>query len=880
MWQKVQAFFTEPPRRPIHKSLVRWMWIGAGALVLITLVLFIVLSFGNLPSVKELENPKSELATIIYASDGRILGRYYTENRVPVPYDSLSPYLVQALISTEDERFFQHSGIDFEALMRVAVKTLILGQQSAGGGSTITQQLAKLLFTGQRARDLKERAFQKLKEWIIAIQLERRFTKEEIIAMYLNKFNFIYGAYGIQAASEIYFDKSQRNLKVEEAAMLVGMLKNPSLYNPVRRPDTVMHRRMVVLNQMRKNGFFGRAEYDSLKQLPLQQINPAKEKESDSFELFRKTHIDGLATYFRAELAKEVKTILNDVAPKKPDGTPYDIYRDGLRIYTTIDYDMQSIAEKVMLKHMASRQKVFFRYWRDRDPWTYTTRSELDIPLATRREVLDRLVRETVRYQDLRENHLTGPLTKLQDRFPDFHFHPDDRELVRLAKATQIRGYLDTLQKNQILSPELARDYDRILRSNAYKDFLPSWNNFKEKVRESFSTPIPMKVFTYGNAELEKDTLMTPLDSIKYHRMFLQTGILGVDPRNGQVKIWIGGVNQKYFQYDHVRANRQVGSTFKPFVYATAIQEMGFSPCFPVYDIPQSIKAGQEGGFYLERDWTPKNADTAYTGELLTLKDGLRKSKNTISVFLMKQLGTTVPVLNLIDNMGIDKNQRLPNDPDRYRITRGPSICLGSTDLTVEEMTGAYTTFANDGAYRKPQYLLRIEDKNGKELYSDYQDTRQALSSQTNYVMVEMLRYAKGGGFGNIRSDVGGKTGTTNEHVDGWYMGITPQLVVGTWVGGEERWIRFRDLLYGQGAWMAKPFFLRFLEELEQNPQTGYDPTATFFRPPGPLGIELNCGNYDQPQDDQIRDWEYSNPLEEDMFGDEYSGDPEGLFEP
>ncbi len=871
IWNRIQEFFRDPPRRHVHKILILALWIASGLIVLATLILFVALSFTDLPSLKQLENPKSELATLIYASEGELMGRYYTENRIPVPFDSLSPYLVQALVATEDERFYKHSGIDFEALMRVAVKTLILRQESAGGGSTITQQLAKLLFTGQVARNLQERAFQKLKEWIIAIRLERKFTKHEIIAMYLNKFNFIYGAYGIQAASEIYFNKPQRQLKIEEAAMLIGMLKNPSLYNPVRRPDTVVHRRMVVLNQMRRNGLLGQVEYDSLKQLPLQSFSA-----DSTFTLYKNTHIDGLATYFRAELAKEVRNILNTVAPKKPDGSPYDIYRDGLRIYTTIDYDMQALAEKVMIKHMASRQQVFFRHWRNRDPWTYRTRSELDIPLATRTETLNRLIRETLRYQDLRSTYLTNDLEELEQAFPDFNFHQDDRELVRLEKAVVKPSYLDTLRKYNILSDDQIKTYQKVLRSTTYKKLQGPWKSFREKVEKDFSTPTNMRVFTYENAQLEKDTVMSPLDSIKYHRMFLQTGIMATDPRSGQVKVWIGGVNQKYFQYDHVRANRQVGSTFKPFIYATAIAEQGFSPCYKVYDIPQSIKAGREGGFNLPKDWTPRNADTTYTGELLTLKDGLRKSKNTISVYLMKQLGTTVPVLNLIDKMGIDKDQRLPNNPNRYRITRGPSICLGATDLTVEEMTGAYMTFANDGNYRKPQYLLRIEDNNGKILFSEFQDPIPALNSKANYVMIEMMRYAKGGGFGNIKSDVGGKTGTTNEHVDGWYMGITPQLVVGTWVGGEERWIRFQTLLYGQGAYLAKPFFLRFLEALEANEKVGYNSDLRFYRPPGGLGIELDCGAYDERQDDELLDWQKENTLEEGMFGDEYTGPPNG----
>ncbi|MCB0581318.1 MAG: penicillin-binding protein, partial [Phaeodactylibacter sp.] len=380
-----------------YRKITRWMWyISLGGLGAI-LLSFFILSFTNLPSVQQLENPKSEEASQLFAANGEVIGRYYTENRVPVSYSELSPHLVNALIATEDERYHEHSGIDFPALGRVAIKTVLLGQRSSGGASTITQQLAKLLFTGQAASNMTERIIQKLKEWIIAVRLERRYTKEEIIAMYLNKFNFINGAYGIKAASEIYFGKPQDSLSISEAAVLVGMLKNPSLFNPMRRPDTVLHRRMVVFKQMQNNGMISQEEYDTLRQLPL------------GINFTRQTHVDGIAPYFRMELAKDIKSILERKEFRKSDGSAYDIYRDGLRIYTTIDPDMQRLAEEVMAKHMAKVQNAFWNTWKAvrKDPWEFTSGSEHEVPVSIRKESLKDLVRKSDRYQNLRAKYLS-----------------------------------------------------------------------------------------------------------------------------------------------------------------------------------------------------------------------------------------------------------------------------------------------------------------------------------------------------------------------------------------------------------------------------------------------------------------------------------------
>lgn len=839
--------FLNSSDKPIHNSIIKWMWYLSLGGILGVILLFFILSFTELPSVQQLENPKSEEASQVFASNGEVLGRYYTENRVPVGYKQLSPHLVNALIATEDERFYDHCGIDFEALGRVAFKTVLLGQKSSGGASTITQQLAKLLFTGQKASNIYKRVFQKLKEWIIAVRLERRYTKDEIIAMYLNKFNFINGAYGIKAASEIYFGKTQDSLELYEAAMLVGMLKNPSLFNPLRRPDTVLHRRMVVLKQMQKNRLISESVYDSLRNLPL------------GLNYTRQTHIDGLAPYFRMELAKYIKDVLKREENLKSDGSSYDIYRDGLRIYTTIDPVMQTIAEEEMVKHMKKVQRTFERSWRNLDPWTYRMGSENETSVATRQQSLTRLIRNSDRYQSLRSKYL-DQITESINKEININFSEDDREIERIVAESDKKGVIARLVSQKYITSEIAAQYRKVLQSQHFPTLRTQWEALQEAYKKSFETPVEMRVFAY-NDKMEKDTLMSPLDSIKYHRMFLQTGIMAVDPLSGHVKVWIGGINHKYFQFDHNQTSRQVGSTFKPFVYATAIDQQGFSPCYPVFDRPVTIGPG-DGNFYLQEPWTPKNSDGGYSGELLTLKDGLRKSKNTVSAHLMKQLGDTEPIRDLLDKMGIPKEAKYPNG--RYRVPKSPSICLGATDLTVLEMTGAYTTFANNGSFTRPVFVTRIEDKNGRVIYEEGTDEQPAINPNANYIMVEMLKYA-GTGLGALKSQVGGKTGTTNDYVDGWFMGITPNLVVGTWVGGEDRWIHFRSLTYGQGAYMAKPFFKNFIGRLEKEEDIDYDYTAKFYRPPGDLGIELDCGVYQR--DDLQFEQEYEG--EEDAFGDE-----------
>ncbi len=793
-----------------------WRLIGIG--VLSAILAFVVLSFSNLPDTAELENPKSELASEIIAADGSVLGRYFIENRVPVEFNELSPFIEQALVATEDVRYYNHCGIDFKALARAIVKTGILGNQSAGGASTITQQLAKLLFTGKPGSGF-ERLIQKLKEWIIAVRLERKYTKEEIIKMYLNKFSFLYDSHGIKAASETYFAKSQEDLTVEEAAMLVGMLKNPALYNPKRFSERALQRRSVVLKQMQKNGILSQTEYDSLRQLPL-----------DISRFKRKTHTQGLAQYFRSELAQELKNkiLKGKYARKKADGSPYNIYTDGLKIYTTIDPVIQKHAEDAMEAHMAKLQDKFWKKWKAKrkSPWDYKNDDTTPAELAFRKRKIELMVRSSERYQDMRHRFIGNQKAALEE------------EIDGLRLTDDAIGWMVKDEYPASISGAQRARYRQAMKSGKWNDLKTAWFKFKNAVDKVFDKPVKMKVFAY-NDKMEKDTVMSPLDSVKYHHLFMQIGSLAVDPRTGYVKAWIGGINHKYFAYDHTHSNRQVGSTFKPFIYATAIAQQGVSPCLEVTDMQRTIFANDRN-FGLLEDWTPQNSTGRYSNEKMHLRDALRKSVNSVSVFLMQQLGSVQPVIELLTNMGVD--------PDK--VPPLPSICLGAADLSVFDMTGAYTTFANNGYYTRPTYITRIEDKNGVEIYASEKKDRQALEEEPNYVMVEMLKYASG--YMGVKSEIGGKTGTTNDYVDGWFMGITPNLVVGTWVGGEDRWVRFLTLRDGSGYAMARPFCKDFILRLENDEHADYNVKARFPRPKGDLSIGLDCDDF------------LNNPLDED----------------
>jgi penicillin-binding protein 1A len=574
-------------RMPLYRRIVRFMWIALGLGLLGSCLVFFILSFSDLPDTQELENPRSELATEIYADDGTVIGRYFVENRVPVNFSDLSPHLVEALIATEDERYYNHSGIDLEALGRVIFKTALLGQRSYGGGSTITQQLAKLLFTKQASSNFSTRVVQKLKEWIIAVRLERKYTKEEIIEMYLNKFDFLYEGDGIKAAAETYFDTTQDSLKLEEAAVLVGMLKNPSLYNPISHPENAQRRREVVLKQMVINDLLSETVYDSLRQLPIN---------IDRFE--RRSHNEGTAQYFRGELSKYVTSILQQEENFKSDGTPYNLYRDGLRIYTTIDPDVQASMEEAAVAHMSSLQETFEKHWKGMDPWEYRDQETTQVQLVARDRKRTRMVRNSKRYQTMSDQYLGSTKRDLLALVDGLQLR--DVDIDRLVAAEEDAQYLDQLVQQNLITEEMRSEYRAALREPLWTVLKEKWEQFLPVVDSIFNQPVDMKVFTYETPSMEKDTVMSPMDSILYHHRFLQIGSLAVDPITGHVKGWVGGINYRYFKYDHIGSRRQVGSTFKPFVYATAIAKQGFSPCFEVYDLPQTIFP-EEGNFQFTR---------------------------------------------------------------------------------------------------------------------------------------------------------------------------------------------------------------------------------------------------------------------------------------
>jgi penicillin-binding protein 1A len=802
--------------------------------------MFCVLSF-FIPSFEELENPNSYTATQVLGTNSEVLGRYFVENRVPVNYKELSPHLIRSLVATEDSRFYEHSGIDGEAIGRVVVKTVLMGKKNQGGGSTITQQLAKLLYSDRDFKGMNpiRKTFMlvmtKFREWITAVKLERRYTKEELIAMYLNKFNFINGAYGIRAASEIYFGKSQKDLGPDEAALLIGMLQNPSLNNPLKRPENAKRRRNEVLANVLEKTWLTKEDYKKYAAKPV-----------DMTRFNVQTHSDGLAPYFRMEIRKDIAKIMDDekLNIRKPDGTKYNIYLDGLKVYTTIDPKIQQHAETAMREHMSQLQKKFWKVWKGKNPWTYKVKSDstdADITaeqIELRQRMLRRTVQESGRYLVLRDRYVDPIINAIAKDIPDFEIKDADIENM-MRDETEI-GTIGRLVAMHHITESKAAKYRSIMRNANWGKLRERWKILQEAARVSFSTARKMRIFAY-NSRNETDTTMTPLDSIRYLKMHLQAGVLALDPKSGEVKAWVGGVNYKYFQFDHIRTNRQVGSTFKPFVYATAISERNFTPCSTVQDVQYSIRAN-EGNFKLKEDWVPKNARNDYSRAFLTLKEGLKQSKNTISVYIMKQIGSPDPVRGLVNNMGIDSSARRGGSSKEYRVPKQPSICLGATDLSVMEMTGAYSTFANNGKWIKPTFIKRIEDKNGKILYQAGHEERLALSEQYNYTMVQMLRYVTHGAPGlNVKSDIGGKTGTTNDFVDGWFMGITPTLVVGTWVGGEDRWIRFLNIEDGQGAVMARPIFAKLISKLEKDNSVGFDTKAKFSIPKTGTPIPFEC---------------------------------------
>ena len=746
------------------RKVVKILWIFIALISLVCVFIFFSIAkgwIGYMPPVEDLENPNYKFATEVFSEDGKVLGTYsYSkENRVFVGYNDLSPNIINALIATEDVRFAEHSGIDAYALTRAIVKRGILMQKNAGGGSTITQQLSKQLYSPS-ADNVMERLFQKPIEWVIAVKLERYYTKEEILTMYLNKFDFLNNAVGIKTAAFTYFGCEPKDLKIEEAATLVGMCKNPSLYNPVRYNERSRGRRNVVLDQMRKAGYITEAERDSLQALPLK------------LKYNRVDHKEGLATYFREYLRGVLTAKTPDKANyrgwqmqkyyedsldwennplfgwceknTKKDGTKYNLYTDGLKIYTTLDSRMQQYAEDAVTEHLKELQGYFFKEKKGAKKAPYTFR----------------LTQEQV-------DEILGRAMRLSDRY----------RLMKKAGATEA------------------------------------------EIKKAFDTPEEMSVFSW---EGEKDTIMTPMDSIRYYKFFLRAGFMSMDPRNGHVKAYVGGPNYHYFQYDMAMVGRrQVGSTIKPFLYTLAM-ENGFSPCDEVRHVEYTLI--DENG----KPWTPRNANKKLIGDMVTVKWGLANSDNWITAYLMSKLNP-YNLKRLIHTFGVRNRDIVPS----------VSLCLGPCEISVGEMVSAYTAFPNKGIRVAPLFVTRIEDNDGNVLATFAPEMQEVISVSSAYKMLVMLRAVVNEGTGGrvrrlgVKADMGGKTGTTNYNADGWFMGFTPSLVSGCWVGGEDRDIHFDTMLHGQGASMALPIWTKYMVKVLGDKSLGYDENETFQLPEG-----------------------------------------------
>lgn len=743
----------------MRKTFVRILWGLLCAIVVFLAIAFTSIWFGwvgYMPDIADLQNPISRYASQVYSVDGKILGTYNMnrENRIHVDYDNLSPYLVEALIATEDERFYEHSGIDFIALTRAVVKRGMLGQKSAGGGSTITQQLAKQLYSST-AKSTLERVMQKPIEWVIAVKLERFYTKEEIITMYLNYFDFLHNAVGIKTASDVYFRKEPKNLNLTEAATLIGLCKNPSYYNPVRYPERCMERRNVVLGQMLKVGYITNDEYRKAHDEPL------------ALNFHRIDHKDGMATYFREFLRQymmaekpsldnypswnKVQYSIDSTAWEtdplygwcnknfKKNGEPYNVYTDGLKIFTTIDSRMQRYAEEAVLQHVGHYlQPAFSKENKSKPNAPFTnalTASEV-------KGILNRSIRQSERYRAMKEQGAT-----------------------------------------------------------------------EDEIQKAFRTPVEMSVFTYHG---DVDTVMTPLDSIRYIKSFLRAGFVSMDSHNGAVKAYVGGVDFTHFTYDMAtQGRRQVGSTIKPFLYSLCMSN-GMSPC----DVAPNVQRTYG-------NWTPRNGSRARYGQMVTLKWGLAQSNNWISAYLMSRLNPQ-DFLRILNDFGINTFGAYPS----------MVLCLGPNEVSVCEMVSAYTTFANNGIHCYPMFVSKIEDNEGNVIATFQPRMNEVISEESTYKMLEMLRAVMNGGTGsrmrykyNIECDMGGKTGTTNRNADAWFMGFTPSLVSGCWVGGEDRDIHFDSMRMGQGANMALPVWAYYMKKVFADRSLGYDPNEKFDIP-------------------------------------------------
>lgn len=685
--------------------------------------------FGKLPTFRDLENPKSNLASEVIADDGVVLGTYFVQNRSNVRYNELSPNLVQALIATEDKRFYRHSGIDYRRTFTIIFHTLVGNKQ---GASTITQQLALNLFSEGRARNTGKRIIQKFQEWITAVRLERNYTKEEIITMYFNTVDFgAYNTYGIKSAARTYFNTTPDKLNIQQAAILVGMLKGPGIYSPVRYPQNAIRRRNVVIDNMRSQGFITREESLKLQKEPL------------VLDMRISNYGEGLAPYFRAVMKREIQRQFNEMSITKADGTPWDLDRDGLRIYTTINSKMQLYAEEAQKEWMKTVQASFDKQWKTRDP-----------------------------------------------------FRGDKAKL------------LETGMKRS--------DRYRMLKQSGKSD---------AEIKKDFDTPVPMTIFTWeGNT----DTTMTPMDSIRYNKLILRNSFMSMEPQTGYVRAWVGGINFEHYKYDQVKmGTRQVGSTAKPFTYAVAIDN-GFSPCFQVPNVPLTVGSGAYA-------WTPRGESI---GSPITLRRALANSQNFATAYMVNEVGARA-VATLTKRMGIT------SDVPEY-----PSISLGAYEASVYDMVGAYSAFVNHGVWVEPTYILRIEDKNGMPIYENTPRVSKVLNSESAYIMVDMLKSVVDGGSGgrlrwryNLTAPMGGKTGTTNDNADAWFIGITPELVSGVWTGAEDRGISFASMAEGQGAQAALPVFALYMQKIYADTTLHYT-KDDFPLPDGGLTRELDCSKY------------------------------------
>ena len=744
-----------PQKKRSFRRYILLLWaavlLGVGGVVLV----FLMASwgvFGELPDETRLEDPEKDLATQIIGSDGKVIGKFFTENRTPVTFDDLPEHLVHALLATEDVRFYEHSGVDGRGTLRALA---FLGAR--GGASTISQQLAKQFFTDQVSRNKFERGMQKVKEWIIATRLERRYTKEEIITMYFNVYDFLNLAIGIESAAQIYFDKQPQALNVEESAMLVGMFKNSALYNPKRNPVGVMNRRNVVLDQMAKYDFLSATQKDSLQSLPL------------GVNFTPQDHDKGIGTYVREYLRGYMKQWAKD--NPKPDGSLYNVSSDGLKIYTTLDSRMQRFAEMAVNRHMSQLQQEF-----DRQNKANPTAPFLEITPEEEDQIIESAMKRSDRW----------------------------RQMKREGKS-------------------------------------------EKEIRASFDRPTEMTIFQYGG---DADTTMTPRDSIRYYKSFLRASILSMTPQTGAIRAWVGGIDYKNFKYDMVRyGRRQIGSTFKPFVYATAIDQMHMSPCDTLPNTPYCIPKGRFG---IPEDWCPKNSSDRYGG-MMNLKEALANSINTVTARLIDRVGPK-PVIDLAEKMGIEKG----------RIPQAPSIALGTPDVSLYEMVGAYGSFVNEGVYVTPVLVTRIEDKNGTILYQNVPETRDVLSRESAFVTLSLMEGVTESGSGQrlrhtwagtnpayktvtgypyaFENAIAGKTGTTQNNSDGWFMGMVPNLVTGVWVGGEDRSTHFADIAYGQGATMALPIWALYMKSCYADPELGI--SLEPIERPEVMTIETDCALY------------------------------------